>query len=231
MKKISYMFLSAVPAFLFMAGAAFAADDQHGSPHVTEEIDPFVDVENALDIVHDAHGAHESAVGLPQMDPTWFASQLFWLAVVFVFLYIIFSKSVLPSLSSTIEGRRNQIETDLDAARRLKDEAEHIHSEYEKAIMAAKNQASVAYTDAEAAIKKTSDERLAELANKTTETIKDTDRQLQKSKEKALDDVDEITAEMVVMAVDKLTGAEIDLESAKAMISKLTVKTTLKEAA
>lgn len=71
-----------------------------------------------------ASGGHEAAAdsAFPAFDPTWFASQLFWLAIIFSGLYIVLSRFILPRLSDTIEKRGDRIASDLDEAARLNDQ-------------------------------------------------------------------------------------------------------------
>ena len=66
-----------------------------------------------------AHGHEEVKAPFPAFDPTWFASQLFWLAVFFLGLYFALGRYVLPKLSDTLEKRANRIASDLDEAARL----------------------------------------------------------------------------------------------------------------
>ena len=61
---------------------------------------------------------------MPQLDPTWFASQLFWLAVTFVMIYVILAKMALPPLMEIIERRKQTVEGDISQAQTLKSQAE-----------------------------------------------------------------------------------------------------------
>ncbi len=71
---------------------------------------------------------------MPQFDPTWFPSQIFWLAVIFLAFYVVLSKLVLPKLGAAIEGREKQIEGDLARAGSLKGESDAMIATYEKAL-------------------------------------------------------------------------------------------------
>ena len=76
--------------------------------------------------------------GLPQFDPTWFSSKIFWLAVTFSFLYLFFSRKILPDLSLTIENRRQQIQSDMETAKKLSREAQHVQESYERGLQKAR---------------------------------------------------------------------------------------------
>jgi len=71
---------------------------------------------------------------MPQLDPTWFASQIFWLFACFTLLYVLLSRVVLPPLGSTIERRAQTISSDISAADHAKISAENARSEYDKTL-------------------------------------------------------------------------------------------------
>lgn len=110
-KTLKYTALT-VMAFLVCGGHSMAADTlDHAEPTAAaSELSVHDDEGNVhvIDLEHPQEEHHASA-GLPQMDTAWFPSQIFWLAITFGFLYVVFSKKVLPGISSTLESRRNQI--------------------------------------------------------------------------------------------------------------------------
>ena len=85
---------------------------------------------------------------MPQLDPTYFASQIFWLTVVFVFLYLVMSRLVLPRIGEVLEERSERIADDLDKAESLKKEAEGVIAAYEEALTKARGEASAVLAQA-----------------------------------------------------------------------------------
>ena len=71
-------------------------------------------------------------------DPTYFASQLFWLAILFGLLYFVLSRFILPKLGGTIEKRGDTIANDLDEATRLSEQAAESEKELDLSIAAAR---------------------------------------------------------------------------------------------
>ena len=88
-----------------------------------------------------AHGAEASSAGLPQLDPAWWPSQLFWLAVTFGVLYALMHTRFLPAIGGAIEERRDRIADDLDKASEFKREAEDAENAYNQALADAKAKA------------------------------------------------------------------------------------------
>src|SRR5436309_12817303 len=78
---------------------------------------------------------------MPQLDLSTFPSQLFWLAVIFVLLYLLMSWVALPRVSAMIVARRARIEGDLERATQMKAETEAVMAAYERSLADARAQA------------------------------------------------------------------------------------------
>src|SRR5262245_9225406 len=85
--------------------------------------------------------AGEHGGGFPPFAKETFASQLVWLALVFVALYLLMSRVALPRIGSILEDRRQRIEADLAAAQRLKQESDAAIAAYEKSLTEARGRA------------------------------------------------------------------------------------------
>ena len=72
---------------------------------------------------------------------TTFASQLFWLAITFVVLYVLMAKVALPRVGGIIESRQKRIADDLAEAERLKAQSDAAFAAYEKALADARARA------------------------------------------------------------------------------------------
>jgi len=72
--------------------------------------------------------------GMPQLDPRYWASQAFWLILVFTILYISIAKFYLPKIKVNLDNRENRIKEDLDAANKFNDLSELKFKEYEKIL-------------------------------------------------------------------------------------------------
>ena len=79
--------------------------------------------------------------GMPQLDPTYWASQAFWLIIIFSSIYILVSKIFIPKIKNNIDNRENKIRKDLEEASRLKEEADKKLKLYNEAIKEAKIEA------------------------------------------------------------------------------------------
>jgi F-type H+-transporting ATPase subunit b len=77
----------------------------------------------------------------PPFNPTTFASQLFWLVIAFVVLYVLMAKVALPRVGAIIESRQKRIADDLAGAASLKAESDAAIAAYEKALAEARARA------------------------------------------------------------------------------------------
>jgi F-type H+-transporting ATPase subunit b len=93
-------------------------------------------VESLEHVPNAEHGA-----GFPPFQKDTFASQLIWLVLAFVALYLLMSRIALPRVDSILESRRKRIEGDFAEADRLKGEADEAMAVYEKSLADARNRA------------------------------------------------------------------------------------------
>lgn len=141
---------------------------------------------------------------MPQLDPTWFSSQLFWLALTFVGLYIVLSRMVLPPLMDVMARRQQTIAGDIGAAQRMKDEAEHARATYEKTLNEARAKAQNLLAEATAKHKTEAESRMRELDRQIERKLADASRRIADQKAQMLDELVPTSAELAAMIVEKI---------------------------
>jgi len=147
-----------------------------------------------------------ASVGLPQLDPSTWVNQIFWLVVVFAALYFLLSMFILPRLREGISDREDRISDDLDQASNMQREAEEAEKAYNNALADARAKAmNVAETT-----KQSVDAEIAKEIEAADATM---DRQaevaeanIRNIKTKALANIESIAAETAVDVVSTLTG-------------------------
>lgn len=85
---------------------------------------------------------------MPQLDPSTFIPQLFWLAITFGVLYFLMARLALPKIIDTIEGRNAQIARDISAAEKMRQECQQLEIAH-KAILAEAREKATAYLKGE----------------------------------------------------------------------------------
>ena len=71
-----------------------------------------------------------SEEGMPQLNPEYWFSQIFWLLLIFGALYVFLWKTILPKITRNLENRKSKILADLDDAESSKQTLEKKISEY-----------------------------------------------------------------------------------------------------
>ena len=61
-----------------------------------------------------------SEEGMPQLNPEFWISQIFWLTLVFGSLYLLLAKLILPKISNNLESRKSQISENIEDAEKKK---------------------------------------------------------------------------------------------------------------
>ena len=75
-----------------------------------------------------------SESGMPQLNTEYFASQIFWLVISFIILYIVMAKYALPKIANVIETREDIIARDIEEAENFKKESEITEQGYLQSI-------------------------------------------------------------------------------------------------
>jgi F-type H+-transporting ATPase subunit b len=159
---------------------------------------------------------------MPQFDPTWFATQIFWLAITFGALYWILTRAILPRMSATIDRRTAQIEGDLKAAERARAEAETTTRSFEDALAKARAEAAAVVAAANQAIAAESARRQAEVADQLARRTAEAEARIAALRAGLRQDVRTIAAETAGALVAKLTGEAPDQGAVAAAVDRAT---------
>jgi F-type H+-transporting ATPase subunit b len=156
---------------------------------------------------------------MPQLDSTWFTSQLFWLAITFVTLYVLLSRMVLPPLQDIIARRKQTIESDIAQAQHLKSQAEQARQDYERTLAEARFRAQKLIDDAISAYKANAEQQSRNMDKQLEQRLADAARQISARKKELLEALTPTTAELTTMIVEKLTQSEPSSEQVSRVIN------------
>src|SRR6056300_1284492 len=133
--------------------------------------------------------------GMPQLNPEFWVSQIFWLTITFGILYIVLSKLILPKISANLESRKSQISDNIEAADKQREESE-------KALKDINLKRDVLDKQIDEEIKQAEDES----------------NQLRKG---APEKINKIAIETASELIQKLIGAEVNNSSISAIVDDL----------
>jgi len=153
--------------------------------------------------------AAEHKAGMPQLDPSHFASQIFWLVVSFILLYVLMSRVALPRIASVIEQRDHRIKSDLDRAEKVKADADVALATYQKTMSDARAKAQAELRQGQAAMAAETAQRDAEFAKRLAERTRTAEESIAQAKTRALTDLRGVGAEITSSVLAKVAGLSI----------------------
>ena len=163
-------------------------------------------------------------VGMPQLNPEFWVSQIFWLTLTFGILYIVLSKLILPKISANLELRKSQIQENIEAAEKQIENSESKLKEYEDIVSKSKLEAKDIFKDARERALKDINSKKETLDKQIDEEIKKADQEISVLKKTAPEKINKIAIEASSELVKKLIGADINNSSISAIVDDLSKK-------
>jgi F-type H+-transporting ATPase subunit b len=162
--------------------------------------------------------------GMPQLNPEFWISQIFWLTITFGVLYVVLSKLILPKISANLEIRKSQILENIEAAEKKREESDLKIKEYEKIIQDSKNEAKNYFNQAKERIIKDINIKKENLDKEINKEIKIVELEIQDLRNKAPEKINKIAIETSADLIQKLIGIEVNNSSISAIVDDLSRK-------
>ena len=158
---------------------------------------------------------------MPQLDPTWFASQLFWLVLCFSLLYFVLSRTVLPRLQGAMAQRSFSIDSDLAMAQEFKAHAEEAKGAYERVLAESKFSAQAILAEAEAQSKERAEHSNKALDKQVATQLANASRSVSEKKQEILSALKPKLGEFSALITEKITTKSPDEELVLRVVQKL----------
>ena len=142
----------------------------------------------------------------PPLQPENFPSQLLWLALCFVAIYLIASKLALPRVGSIIEARSSRIADDLAEAERSKQQSDAALMAYEQGLADARNRAQGVANETRERLNAESEKAKHALEAKLNAKLAEAEKTIIATKNAAMANVHGIAAEAAAAIVQRLIG-------------------------
>ena len=162
--------------------------------------------------------------GMPQLNPEFWISQIFWLILTFSTLFVILSKFILPKISKNIEFRKSQILENIEIAERQKEESENKIKEYEAIILKSKSEARNYFNEARKKILQDIDKKKQQLENEIDEEVNNAEKEIKELKTSAPEKINKIAIETSADLIKQLIGEEVNNSNISAIVEDLTKK-------
>lgn len=157
---------------------------------------------------------------MPQIEqlPMIFASQLFWLAVVFGILFFGIGRGMVPKIQSTVELREKKIAEDLAGAQAARAEAEQTEASYRAGIDAARSESAALTREAGLAAARDTEDKVRVAADRIAQKVAKAEDKIRAAAEAARAEVEAVAVEATQDMIAKLTGVKVGRDEAAAAV-------------
>ncbi len=161
---------------------------------------------------------------MPQLNPEFWISQIFWLTLTFGILYLVLSKIILPKISANLELRKSQIQENIEAADKQRLNSEAKLKEYDEIILKSKLKATNIFKETRDKAIKNINSKKDDLEKQINEEIQKVEEEIKILKKSAPEKINKIAIEASSEIVKKLIGADINNSSISAIVNDLSKK-------
>ena len=155
---------------------------------------------------------------MPQLNPEFFISQLFWLVLTFTFLFIFLWRISLPRISSVLEKRENKINNDVAIAKQLQTEAEEIQKKIDNELRQAKTETSDLIKKASTNFQEYSTKELHQLDDKISKKLEESSSIIEKNKVESLQKIHDQIYEITKLTLSKISSIHVNDQEIKEVV-------------
>ena len=162
--------------------------------------------------------------GMPQLDPKYWASQAFWLILVFTILYISIAKFYLPKIKNNLDNRDNKIKSDLDDAYKFKELSESKIREYEKILEDAKKEVIKIQSESKNILDKDIQKKKEVIEKEIEKEIIKSQKEIADLKKNSISDIQKISENIALNIIENISGDKLNESSVKATVEDVSKK-------
>ena len=162
--------------------------------------------------------------GMPQLDPKYWASQAFWLILVFTILYISIAKFYLPKIKNNLDNRENRIKDDLDDANKFKELSELKLKEYEKILEDAKKEVIKIHLESKNILDKDIQTKKVVIEKEIEQEIIKAQKEISDLKKNSVSDIQKISENIASNIIETISGDKLNESSIKAAVEDVSKK-------
>ena len=162
--------------------------------------------------------------GMPQLNPEYWISQIFWLIIIFASLYIALSKIILPKISKNLETRKSQILDHLDQAEKFKEKTEKKIKEYEKILNEAKKEAKIIMFESRKLINQNINKKKDHLKSEIEREIQKTEDEIKLLKINSINNINKIAIETSSNIVKSIINLDLNKSNVSAIVEDISKK-------
>ncbi len=172
--------------------------------------------------------AFGSEAGMPQLNPEFWAAQIFWLILTFSSLYLIIWKVFLPKITLSIENRKSRVVNDLDEAQKLKENAEKKLNEYNKIIEESKKEAKKIIEDSKKKLDRDIKNKKYKFNDEIEKELMAAEKEIKDLKKSSISNINNIAAETSAEIIKQIINIEVNKSSVSAIVDDVVKRKVVK---
>ncbi len=159
--------------------------------------------------------------GMPQLNPEFWISQIFWLILTFGTMYVVLSKFILPKISNNLESRKSQILENIEAAEKQREDSEAKLKEYDEIILKSKSEAKTMFNQTREKALKDIVAKKEVLDQQIDDEINKAEKEIEVLRVSAPNKINKIAIETSSELLEKLIGSGVNSSSISAIVDDL----------
>ena len=167
---------------------------------------------------------YSAEAGMPQLDPTYWASQAFWLVLIFSILYISISKFYLPKIKDNLDNRENKIKEDLENANKFKEQSEAKVREYQIILENAKKEVSKIHFESKNILDKEIQSKKEVMDKEIEKEILNAQKEIKELKKNSISSIQKISENIAANIIENISGDKLNESSIKAAVEDVSKK-------
>jgi len=149
-----------------------------------------------------------------------YASQIFWLLVIFGFVYFVIGRGMVPKVMDTVGLRDKQIADDLAAAQSARDAADEAEEAWRKRENANREAAQVLVTEAKGKAQASTESKLAEVQARIDTQLAEAEARIDASRARAAAEIESVAAEAAQDITARLANVSVTETEARSAVQK-----------
>ena len=158
---------------------------------------------------------------MPQLNPEFFISQLFWLVISFTFLFIFLWRISLPRISTVLEKRSNKINEDIEIAKLHQTKAEEIQKSIDNQLREAKLETADLIKSTNQNLQDHATKELDKLDKLLNRKLDESSSQIEKNKSDSLNQINDQIYEITKLTLSRISSINVNDEDIKDVVKNV----------
>ncbi len=167
------------------------------------------------------HRLFAAVAGMPQLDPKYWPSQVFWLIIIFLSVYLLIAKIFIPKIQDNIESREDKIRKDLEEAKLLGEESEKKLKTYKDLIKTAKIDTKKILSQSRQKLNQDMQLKKREVEKEIEKETENAQKEIKNFKINSINKINLISEEIASNLVKDIFGEDPNKSSVKAIVNEI----------